>query len=286
VFFIAMLAGCLLLLLGRGFAAKTTGMVAVLAGLLAGAHFVLVKEAKVESILSLKNISLHINWGSTKSSLEPDPSDTSTKFRAQHLGSVKNFRIGGASLTRDDFDTDADFKAAHDALTQICKKWQPLEANNALVFIIGHTDRLPLAGPTRARYEANTGLALARASTVREWLAGNCWGQRPYTPDPENVVLLGAGPLSTPSILPLKTQTNDDCRQQKKSSGFQCDRSVDVYTLATVPVRPAMPAREVTADGASSSMKQAVALPDFSLSNAAAGDQGGERGAQSIGHSE
>jgi hypothetical protein len=264
VFFIAVLAGCLLLLLGRGFAAKTTGMIAVLAGLLTGAQFVLVKEAKVESIFSLKNLSLIVNWGSAQPSAVKKPPEDSTRFGAQYLGSVEKFRISGASIIHDDFDTDADFTAAQDALRNTCSKWQQLvDPTNALVLIIGHTDRLPLGGPTRTRYEANNGLALARASAVREQLAGKCWGQPPDAPNPEKVVLLAAGPLSTPSILPPKTQISDDCRHPEKSRGFQCDRRVDVYTLATVPVREVMPAGEASADRESSSIRHAATQLGF-----------------------
>jgi hypothetical protein len=269
VFVIAMGAGCFLLIRGSGFAAKTAGMISVLAGLLTGVHFVLVKEAKVESILSfkdsLKDLSLTINWGNAHSEPQKATSDGSTTFGAQYLGSIRNFRLGGASITPADFDIDADFKTAIGDLGKICSEgWQKLvDPGNALVFIIGHTDRLRLLGAKQTRYETNTGLALSRASAVRDWLASNCWKNPPYTPDPGKVVLLGAGPLSTPSITPLKEQIIDNCPEREKSGGFQCDRRVDVYSLATVPVHPITPAGEITTDRESSAIKHAAAQPDL-----------------------
>jgi hypothetical protein len=63
-------------------------------------------------------------------------------------------------------------------------------------------------------------------------------------------------------MLPAKTEIADYCPQREKSGGFQCDRRVDVYALATIPVRPITPAGEAITDRESSSTKHAATQLD------------------------
>jgi hypothetical protein len=252
VFVIATGGGCLLLLLGHGFFPKGLGIATVGLGLLTGWQLAFVKEAKVESIFTLKDsvkdLHLTVNWGTVK---PPPGQPLQTTFGARYLGSVKKFRVGGTSIISVDFESDADFQGD---LRKICEGWQKLaDPYNALVTIIGHTDRLRLRGLTEKRYETNTGLGLSRAAEVKDWLAGNCWNNPAYAPDQDKVVLLGAGPLSTPPISP-KTNITDG-----KSGGFPSDRRVDVYALATAPVPAITPAGEAIADREKSAMKKHAA---------------------------
>jgi hypothetical protein len=153
----------------------------------------------------------------------------------RYLGAVTNFRIGGTSINADGFKPD-ELTAATDALKDICDRWRELGTPDALVLIVGATDRLPLGGPTRKQYDANTGLALARAAAVRDYLEKSCWQTDARKSDSQNVILLISGPQSTPEI----------SAQQKSEApgGFPSDRRVDVWILSAVPYSDANAIKE------------------------------------------
>jgi hypothetical protein len=109
-----------------------------------------------------------------------------------------------------------------------------------MILIVGATDRLPLAGRTRARYEANTGLALARAAAVKDFLAGECWTKSAKMPDDKNVLLLVSGPHNTPA--------DDGNAQHRPPHGYPQDRRVEVWALTSQPAPPADAIKSVRRD--------------------------------------
>lgn len=158
------------------------------------------------------------------------------RFRPQYLGGVEGFALGRSSLDPDGFDDDdAAHATAQQEVARICAAWQEQGAwrrDETLILIVGGTDRLALGGAARSRYEANAGLAQARAAALKQELERRCLS--PLATAPGRVLLLASGPATTPSrALP-----------EEQRLGYPRDRRADVWVLSTVtPQPPAPPAR-------------------------------------------
>jgi hypothetical protein len=148
-------------------------------------------------------------------------------FQPQYLGGVQGFALGKATLDAQGFGGDADgLAAAEQELRRICAAWtEQGERSDAMVLIVGGTDRLALAGSARSRYEANTGLAQARAASVKQDLERRCWS--PLVSAPGRVLLLASGPSTTP----------DRATAEDKHRGYPQDRRADVWVLSAVVPR-------------------------------------------------
>jgi hypothetical protein len=194
--------------------------------LLSGLHFALVKEFKVNIERIIDKLTFHIgpNPPPAVGSTPPSGSTPSeqARFGAQYLGGIENFRIGRATIDEAGIDR---LNAATTELDKICRGWKlRVDTENAMVLIVGATDRVPLTAANRLRYEANTGLALARASGVRKYLNENCWTEASKSPNSKNVILLVSGPHTTP-----------DEQTERAAAGFPEDRRVDVWALTGIP---------------------------------------------------
>jgi outer membrane protein OmpA-like peptidoglycan-associated protein len=219
---VLIILGAILVVWRRGFLPKAAGVLLLLSGL----HFAVVKEFKfnIEKIID----KLTLNIGSSQITPPPTPSPPPSsapkepaRFGAQYLGGIESFRTGRATIDTDGIDR---LGAAKNELDKICKDWERRQdKENALVLVVGGTDRVPLAGLNRLRYEANTGLALARASSVRKYLTDNCWAEPSKSPDSKNVILLVSGPRNTP-----------DGITERSPHGFPEDRRVDVWALTGI----------------------------------------------------
>jgi hypothetical protein len=78
------------------------------------------------------------------------------------------------------YDVDPDNpESASDGLDRICRNWRDHGTEDALVLVVGATDRVPLGTELHNQYEANTGLAMARAVEVRDYLKGLLPPRRP-----------------------------------------------------------------------------------------------------------
>ena len=73
--------------------------------------------------------------------------------------------------------------------------------------VFGGTDRLALGGAARSRYEANTGLAQARAAALKRDLEQRCLS--PLATSPGRVLLLASGPATTPDRAFCTRSTNE-----------------------------------------------------------------------------
>lgn len=83
--------------------------------------------------------------------------------------------------------------------------------------MIGATDRIQLGSNTTRRFEDSSGLARARAETIRELLArkGGPW-------EGQHIMVIVSGPEHTP---PIGSNT------ESYTSGYPEDRRVDVWYL-------------------------------------------------------
>jgi len=232
------IAGTLIICVAWGRWAKVAGIIAITGGV----SIATIKELKIEHL-----IALHFEFGEKKADNEKKPPEPGTlvvnvteapSFGAAYLGGVANFRVGSASIDKDGFDTAAQLEDANKELIKICRQWrQHAKADAAMILIVGATDRLPLAGKMRTRYDANTGLALARAAAVRERLAHECWTANFKIHDEKNVLLLVSGPHTTPA--------GASAQERGSPHGFPKDRRVDVWALVSVPAPRADPVESV-----------------------------------------
>jgi hypothetical protein len=202
------------LILLRGIVPKAAGILLLLSGL----NIVVVKEFK----FNIDNFIGSVSFGPKTPPPPVTEPQEPPRFGAQYLGGIEKFRLGHATMDGDGLEQ---LDAAMTEFDKICKGWQRRgDTENAMVLIVGATDRLPLAGANRRRYEANAGLALARASAMRNQLNDKCWTEPNKPPDPKNVILLVSGPRTTP-----------DGRTGRPPQGFPDDRRVDVWALTGIP---------------------------------------------------
>src|SRR5262245_33586161 len=104
-------AGGAMVLLGRGWIAKTAGALTVLGAL----NIVVIKELKIERILDIK-------FG-TQTREVPHvvvAYNDAAHFGAQYLGGVVNFRIGRSEIDESGFETPEQLSKAKDSIKQIC----------------------------------------------------------------------------------------------------------------------------------------------------------------------
>lgn len=145
-----------------------------------------------------------------------------SRFLPKYLGGVQGFALGRATLDEAGFGGTGRLAEAQAALQRICAAWQEQSGRqDTMVLIVGGTDRLALAGAARTRYEANAGLAQARAASLRGYLEEHCGSQ---TSAPGRVLLLASGPATTPDVP----------SPQERRFGYPQDRRADVWVLSTV----------------------------------------------------
>ena len=183
------------------------GVVSLLAG--AGLQFHLIKDLKLEKLLEL--------GFSPKVELVVNNKLAAVEFLPQLLGTVKGF-ASGEEVIREATQARA--------LAEICGRWRMFAGSGkGLLVIIGSTDRMPLRGDTRHRFEANVGLARARGEAVKSYLVEHCQPMNDYARAQFNhAVVLVSGPETTPPFASGKTANN--------THGFDGDRKVDVYLLS------------------------------------------------------
>ncbi|WP_159730921.1 hypothetical protein [Methylosinus sp. Ce-a6] len=220
---VSILSGSILIGLRRGVAPTTAGFALfVMAG---GIQAAVVKNLKVDSFLKANFENLIKAQFESRGAVEAKAGD---RFVSIRLGAVANFKKGRASLDFEGFDEDA-LRAAERELASICERWRNATPQDGagIVLIVGATDRLPLSGETKARYEANTGLARARVEAVKSRLDGDCWKKGEKAPDQSNVIPLVSGPRVTPPL--------GDVAQATRRLGAPSDRRVDVWLMTSAP---------------------------------------------------
>lgn len=224
--------GGLMALTARQNSVRMAGLTSILAG--AVAHGTLI--GKVDKLFALDFGGLKVDLkGELKAEIRKEL-ESMSRFRPQYLGGVEGFALGRSSLDSDGFDgDDAALAVARTELARICAAWKDQSEgrkSESLILIVGGTDRLALGGAARSRYEANTGLAQARAAALKRDLEQRCLS--PLATSPGRVLLLASGPATTP----------DRASPEERRLGYPRDRRADVWVLSTVtPVPPGGPAR-------------------------------------------
>jgi hypothetical protein len=130
----------------------------------------------------------------------------------EYAGSICNFPPGSESL-------DGNDKEIKNALDRVTEKWREgvNSGKKGTIILIGATDRVQLSGPTTHRFEDSSGLARARAETIRGRLAG-----KDGPGEGQQIMMLISGPEHTPPI---------DSDARRYAFGYPEDRRVDVWYL-------------------------------------------------------
>lgn len=138
----------------------------------------------------------------------------------QHLAAITGFVTGSPSQTEEGpTATTAELQKAADLWTQNKKHGQ-----QGLLLIVGATDRLALGKAEKGRFDANIGLAQARAEEVRRSLVGLISTKDvSVVPTQDQVMVLAAGPRNSPAL--------DKCDACVGKRGFPEDRRVDIWAI-------------------------------------------------------
>lgn len=149
------------------------------------------------------------------------PSDQERDVWTENLGSFGPFLSRKGSFDVDGFGTEDRLSDENTRLTRVCarltRQWR--QGFDSLLLIVGSSDRQPLKGSLRNRYNANVGLASARAQSVNEALdACTARSSSPLPGSNNSSLILVTGPRKTPegSVSP---------------EGLAGDRHVDVIAI-------------------------------------------------------
>lgn len=144
----------------------------------------------------------------------------------ERVASIEGFKIGNASRLELKNTPPVDVADAP-ALKEAATTWIRNRAagRNGVFLLIGSADRLPLSRSLANRYDANSGLAQARANAVRDALTETILKQNPqFRPRVGDFVVIGAGPSETP-----------EAQASTGAEGFPADRRVEIWAFWTTP---------------------------------------------------
>lgn len=142
----------------------------------------------------------------------------------QRVAAITGF-VAGSPVKVEDGDRaiTAELQKAADVWIRSKKLGQ-----RGLLLVVGAADRLALGKLERERFDANTGLAQARAEEVRRRLIDAISSKDPSAvPGIDEVLVLAAGPRHSPVI--------EKCDRCMSREGFPDDRRVDVWAIWSAP---------------------------------------------------
>jgi hypothetical protein len=128
-------------------------------------------------------------------------SDQERDVWTETLGTFGPFLSRKTSFDLDGFGTEDRLRDENTRLTRVCARltsqWR--QGFDSLLLVVGSSDRQPLKGPSRNRYDANVGLASARAQSANEALEA-CTARSgfPLPGSNNSSLILVAGPRKTP----------------------------------------------------------------------------------------
>jgi hypothetical protein len=198
-----------------GAALATVGALTLSAG-----GFTLIKELKIDSLVTIKTDRLF-------DLVQQEVRRTSG--RLERVVSIDGFALGDSVyLEREDAGRVPASEAVE--VRKAARLWMEQRRNgfDGVLIVIGSADRLRLSGAKDKQFEANMGLARARAEVIRAAILKAIHRDAPdLEPRPEQVLVLVSGPQQTP----------DSSRSTPASwrSGFPEDRRVEVWGFWTLP---------------------------------------------------
>jgi hypothetical protein len=161
----------------------------------------------------------------------PSPKSPAAALNFVLKGSVRNFNRGCGGISKEAVSADKkclgqkiqyvdkDKHLIDDEAQASDKFYKAVCDTKGVLLLIGRTDRSPLLGGLHSRYEANIGLAQARAESVKQALPKDCGSSIPIT--------LAGGPNMTPA--------------HPSNRDFPEDRAVDIGVFEQVVAASASP---------------------------------------------
>jgi hypothetical protein len=212
--------GMLLLLFGHDKTVKAAGVISMVAGLTGHGYL----QLKIDKLFGIEKL---LSFGDPRLKVEIEKvlAEGVRSSGPELIGEFPNFAIGSADLKKANFDGQAE-------INRVCSVWQQHSAKgqDGVLLIVGASDRLPLRGRLAAQYDANVGLAQARAEQVRKHLL-DCINA-PYSLHSiklDRILTLASGPETTPEGNPRRTAP---------PHGYPGDRRVDVWAFWTSEKKP------------------------------------------------
>ena len=201
-------AGAGFLVVGKGTVAKATGVTLASVGTLTATGTLL--EFKVDSLLNIDKLPIEVSF--------PRTASVFAGGGLERLGELPGFGLGSAELKLEKVNAEAE-------LDRIGETWAQRRASGRVgkLLLIGSTDRLALRRSLRSQYEANVGLARARAEAVKERLLE----KTKHLPagrqiEPHDVLVLVSGPGRTSGVALTSAE---------RIGGVPDDRRVDVWAF-------------------------------------------------------
>lgn len=196
-------------------AVATIGVVTLSAG-----GLTLVKDVKLESLFTLKTNSLidlvHYEVSQAGARLE-------------RIAALEGFKVGESTVL-DRLPPEELSPGKSPEAVLAARRWieQRRRGFDGVLLIVGSADRLRLTGAKDRQFDANVGLARARAEEVRAGIIAAARDMAPgLEPKPEQVLVLISGPRQTPSL--------EDSTPRGSRLGYPDDRRVDVWAFWTPP---------------------------------------------------
>jgi hypothetical protein len=148
----------------------------------------------------------------------PTPCTPDAIAGPQHIASINGF-LPGSALETDDGGVNLRSEVTRAADTWISKR---NTGQHGLLLIVGSTDRVGLGSSGKARFDANIGLAQARAQEVKTQLMSVVAEKGSQAlPTADELLVLASGPAHSPAICPGCSPTQ----------GYPEDRRVDIWAI-------------------------------------------------------
>jgi hypothetical protein len=199
---------------------RKVGAGLAIAGTLIGSGAIF-KDTKIESIFRLEKGALE---GLVKTQV-----NVNGTLGPELIGSFPGFSLGSTELDLKNQDVGNEMR-------RLIDRWIAARASgrNGVLMFVGSADRVPLGPESRRQYEANAGVARARAESVRTQMLEQTKG----LPESQRIreeaaLVLVSGPRRTPAL-----PSND---RASARAGFPEDRRVDVWAFWTTPAETAAP---------------------------------------------
>lgn len=219
--FALVVGGGVLLVISKNAAAKAAGASLLTIGALTGGGLTLFKDVKVDSIFKIDMDKLfEVVRGEVRTYGDAGP---------ERLTVIDKFKLG------DDTQIATDQGAAISVsdspkIEAATKAWLDgrKHGRTAVLLVIGATDRLSISGSKGQQFDANFGLARARAEAVKRALIAKCKSvERTCDLNEDQIITLVSGPRQTPA--------SENSSPSSRRDGFPEDRRVDIWALWTRP---------------------------------------------------
>jgi hypothetical protein len=216
--FIVLVGSGVFLLRTSSTTGKAIGASLIAFSTLSAGGFALVKDLKIENLVQVdvKKLFEYTRVAVRQSEI-PGP---------ERIVSIEGFLVGDESrfLSPNGVEQVLNSVKIVEAVDEL--KRRQSSGHQVVLLVIGATDRLPIRGAKNQQFEANAGLARARAEATKHALLDRCRQSTPCSLSDDQIISLISGPKNTPV-------NSEPLNPTLTTVGFAEDRRVDVWALWT-----------------------------------------------------